>query len=85
MDAVENQLSFFTQDLLRKIDTVTLSQYSSLWTQNYDQVYNTVTELQTIVNNLQTLYVNLNYIVTRNYGMFTGHTGLAAGAAHNGL
>lgn len=87
VDALENQLTYFTQDLLSKIDLVTASQQTSTWNQNYDLVYNKITEMEVLLKNLQSLYANLNYTVSRNYTYFTGHTGqrlTGSNPAHSG-
>jgi len=82
---LENQVTYFTQDLLQKIDIISSSQQSSVWNQNYDTLYTAVTEMQASLRTLQTLYVNLTYTVSRNLSLFTGHTGLQASSGHNGL
>lgn len=82
---LENQVTYITQDLLQKVDLVTSSQQSSIWNQNYTQVYDLVTEMQVMLRNLQSMYANLNYTVSRNYNLFTGHTGIPASSGHNGV
>lgn len=85
VDALENQLAYFTQDLLQKIDLVTSSQNSILWNQQYTEIADTLTQVQTSLKTLQSLYLNLNLTVSRNLSLFTGHTGLPATSGHDGL
>lgn len=75
LTTLEGQVAFFSQDLLQKIDTVTLSQSNIVWNQQYNTIYDAITAVQTSLQYLQTLVVNLNYTVSAHYATFTGHTG----------
>lgn len=82
---LENQVSYFTQELLQKINMNTSSEQSSLWNQHYNSLYDTVTQMQLTLRTLQSLYANLSFTVISNYNLYTGHTGLPAVSGHNGL
>jgi len=59
MDSIETQLTFLSQDLLQKIDIVTLSQSNSIWNQQYNELYTVYTEVNRDLQELQVLYANL--------------------------
>lgn len=85
VDAIEDQLAYFTQDLLQKIDLVSSSTQSQVWNTSFNSLSNLVTQIQANVRTLQSLYANLNYVVSNHYSYFTGHTGMVAESGHNGL
>lgn len=59
VNTIENQLSYFTQDLLNKVDVETLSRYNTSVNQSQDQIYNTIDLLKADVSTLQSLYAYL--------------------------
>lgn len=78
VDSIEAQSVFLAQDLLQKVDINSMSQLSIMWNQQYDELANAITLMQTSLQTLQTLYVNLKNTVSTNFSLFTGHTGDSA-------
>jgi hypothetical protein len=75
VDTLENQMTYLTQDLLQKIDLVTSSVQSVTWNQQYEELSTTIVSMRESLRSLQSLYVNLSISVSRNFNLFTGHTG----------
>lgn len=87
VDVLETNVSYLTQDNLRKISTETLSEYSIVWNQQLTAIENSVLTVQNQLKTLQTLYTNLYMTVQSNQAAFTGHTGMditGASPAHSG-
>ncbi len=75
VDALENNLTFLTQDLLQKIDLISAGNQQYQWNQQFDIIDQHVATLKTQVATLQSLYVNLFKTVKDNFTLFTGYTG----------
>lgn len=83
VSTLENQMSLVTQDLLLRPDQNTYSALLTTWNQQFDVLNDTVTQINVLLRNLQTLYTNLNRTIAVNQATFTGFTGTYGGYVNN--
>jgi hypothetical protein len=73
LDVVEQQMTYFTQDILQRPDISAYSQLSTNWNQQFDQMASLINSMNSQMAALQTAYTNLFITVRTNYALFTGH------------
>lgn len=75
VDAIENQISFLSQDLLLRPDQNVYSSLLTTWNQQFAELSNSITQLNSLVRTLQSLYTNINRTVSLNHSFSTGVSG----------
>ena len=85
LDTLESDIVNVLQQLLTKIDIGTYSTLQGTISTTVDSVQTEVNTHETRIDNLEGLYSSLSFAHTDHVAVFTGHTGVTASGAHDGL
>jgi len=85
VSTLETQITNVLQELLIKIDIATHTTLHGTITTTVNAVQNITDNHETRIDNLEGLYSALAYNHNVHVANFTGHTGVTASGAHDGL